>query len=239
MRLLVTRPQPDGDRTAAALRARGHEVVVAALLRIEAIADAELGDGPWSALALTSANALAAIAVHPRRGELLALPVLAVGRRTAAAARAAGFADVTEAGGTVRELVAQLRRSFEGGRDPLLYLAGEDRSHDLAVELGALGRAVRTVVVYRAGKAETFPPAVAASLAAGALDGVLHFSRRTAEAFLDCARAAGLHERAVLLSHYCLSGQIAEPLVAAGASAVRIAARPEEAALIDLIEAGA
>ena len=79
MRLLVTRPEPDNERTAAALRARGHEVMLAPLLRIEAVADADLGAPPWAAILLTSANGARAIAGHPRRGELLALPVLAVG----------------------------------------------------------------------------------------------------------------------------------------------------------------
>ena len=36
MRLLVTRPEPDNERTAAALRALGHEVMLAPLLAIEA-----------------------------------------------------------------------------------------------------------------------------------------------------------------------------------------------------------
>jgi uroporphyrinogen-III synthase len=34
MRLVVTRPQTDSERTAAALRARGHAVLVAPLLRV-------------------------------------------------------------------------------------------------------------------------------------------------------------------------------------------------------------
>ena len=45
VRLLVTRPDPDGARTATALRERGHEVTVAALLRLEHIAF-ELPDEP-------------------------------------------------------------------------------------------------------------------------------------------------------------------------------------------------
>jgi uroporphyrinogen-III synthase len=235
VRLLVTRPEPDGVRTATVLRARGHDVVAAALLRVESIADVELGGGPWSALVLTSPNALAAIGAHPRRAELLGLPVVAVGRRTAAAARAAGFADVTAGGGAARDLVAHIRQSFKGRRDPLLYLAGQDRSRDLAGELAPHGTVVRTIVVYRAVKAEIFSPAVAALLAGGRLDGVLHFSRRSAEAYLQCARASGLLDQALRLSHYCLSDRIAEPLMQAGAGSVRVAERPEEAALIDLI----
>jgi uroporphyrinogen-III synthase len=235
VRLLVTRPQPDAERTAAALRAAGHEVECAALLRIEPVPAAELGPGPWSALVLTSANALRALEQHSRRAQLLALPVFAVGRRTAAAARAAGFADVTAAGGNVQELVRHLRAT-PGGRDPMLYLAGEDRSGDLAADLAAEGVMVSTVVVYRAVKLERFPPALTAALAAGAFDGVLHFSRRSAQAYLDCAAAAML-DQALAITHFCVSPQVAEPLLAAGAKPVRIAERPEEAALIELIEA--
>jgi uroporphyrinogen-III synthase len=236
VRLLVTRPQPDAERTAAALRAAGHVVACAALLRIEPVPDPDLGPGPWSGLVLTSANALPALAAHPRRAALLALPVFAVGRRTAAAARAAGFAAVTAAGGNVQELVRHLRAT-PAGRAPLLYLAGEDRSRDLAADLAADGVTVATVVVYRAVKLEQFPPALIAAFAAGTIDGVLHFSRRSAQAYLDCARAATMQDRALAITHFCVSPQVAEPLLAAGAMRVRIAARPEEAALIELIGA--
>jgi uroporphyrinogen-III synthase len=239
MRLLVTRPQPDAQRTAAALAGLGHQVECAALLRVELIPDAELGSGPWSAVVVSSANALRAVETHPRRAALLRTPLFAVGRRTAAAARTAGFRDVTAAGGDVRELAQCLREWARGdaGRDPLLHLAGEDRSGDLAGELAPDRRIVHTAVVYRAVKLERFPPAVAAALAAGQIDGALHFSRRSAEAYIDCARAAALLERALVPAHYCLSGQIAEPLVAAGAKTIHIAARPDEAALIALIDA--
>jgi uroporphyrinogen-III synthase len=242
VRLLVTRPQPDAERTAAALGRLGHQVERVALLRIEPIPDADFGSGPWSAVVVTSANALNAVESHPRRAELLRLRLFAVGRRTAAAARAAGFLDVIAAGGDVQELAQQIRGSAQGrseDRDPLLYLAGQDRGGDLAGELAADGRKVRTTVVYRAVKMDRFPPAVAAALAAGQIDGVLHFSRRSAEAYIDCARVAALLDRALSLSHYCLSHQIAKPLMAAGAKIIHVATRPDETALIELIGAGA
>jgi uroporphyrinogen-III synthase len=101
MRLLVTRPEPDAERTAAALRARGHIVLVAPLLRIEPVEHAEIGPGPFIALLVTSANAAPAIAHHERFAQLRALPVFAVGDRSAEAMGAAGFADVTSAQGDV------------------------------------------------------------------------------------------------------------------------------------------
>jgi uroporphyrinogen-III synthase len=235
VRLLVTRPDPDGERTAATLRARGCEVLVAPLLQVELLADAVLGVGPWSALAMTSANAAHAARRHPRHAELMSLPVFAVGRRTADAARAAGFGDVTSADGNVGDLVRLIGARCRGDAAPLMYLAGEDRAGDLAGDVAAVGLSVETVVVYRVVAAAALPVSVLAALRAGRLDGVLHFSRRSAEVYLNCAQTAGVLDRALAPFHYCLSRQVAEPLAAAGAGNVRIASRPEEAALIDLV----
>jgi uroporphyrinogen-III synthase len=233
MRLLVTRPEPDGERTAAELRARGHEVLLAPLLRIEPLGDAELGTGPWAGILLTSANGARAIAAHRRRGELTSIPVLAVGAASADAARLAGFTQVESAEGDGADLVRRAAKRFSGRREPLLYLAGEDRARDMAADLAAHGLAVQTVVIYRARKEAGFPAAVRAALQAGEVDGVVHFSRRSVESYLDCA--APLLSAALQPVHYCLSSRAAEPLRGAGAKTLHVAARPDEAALLALV----
>ena len=233
MRVLVTRPEPDGERTAMALRARGHDVMLAPLLRIELIPDVDLGAGPWAGILITSANGARAAAAHPRRRELLALSVMAVGQASAAAARAAGFADVASADGDGRDLVRQVAARFVGQPRPLLYLAGEDRARDLTGELGGFGIAVRTAVAYRAAQAQDLPPEARAALQGGRIDAVVHFSRRSVEAYLNCGR--DILDQALAPAHYCVSARAAESLRAAGAADIRVAARPDEAALLDLI----
>jgi uroporphyrinogen-III synthase len=235
VRLLVTRPEPDAARTGAALAARGHAVLQAPLLRVEAI-DGAIPDAAYGAVVMTSANAARAIASHPRRAALTALPAFAVGRRSAAAARAAGFADVRSAGGDKADLAALLRAHCARSRGPLLYLAGEDRAGEL--DLAGSGVEVVTAVVYRAVAVERFRDEVVAALGAGEVDGVLHFSRRSAQAYLACAGRAGLADRALAPLHFCLSAAVAEPLALAGAAAIRIAARPDEAALLASVDAG-
>jgi len=236
MRLLLTRPEPDAERTAAALRARGHEVIIASLLRIEPAAGAQIGAGPWAAILITSANAASAIAAHPQITRLRALPVFAVGERSARAMTAAGFADVTFADGDAGDL-AMLVAERLGPQAPLLYLAGADRAGDLAGALGARGLGVQTTIIYRAIAAADLPRAAVDALTRGA-DGVLHFSRRSAETYVAAARAGGMLAAALKPAHYCLSAQVAEPLARAGAPDVRIAARPAEGALMALIGAG-
>ena len=235
MRLLLTRPDPDAQRTATALRAQGHDVVTAPLLRIEPAANAEIGAGPWAAILITSANAAHAVTAHARLTPLRALPVFAVGRRSADAMGAAGFADVASADGNVSDLARLVAARMQPAA-PLLYLAGEDRAGDLAGDLRARGFAVETAVIYRAIAATSLPPAAALALASG-MDGVLHFSRRSAEVFVDAARAAGVLESALQAAHFCLSAPIAEPLVQAGAADIRVAERPNEAVLLALIDA--
>jgi uroporphyrinogen-III synthase len=70
---------------------------------------------------------------------------------------------------------------------------------------------------------------------AGGVDGVLHFSRRSAEVYVAVARAAGLLESALRPAHFCLSAQVAAPLQSAGGRLVHVARQPAEAALLDLI----
>jgi uroporphyrinogen-III synthase len=228
MRIVVTRPQADGERTATVLEALGHEVLVAPLMRIEPVAVALAGT--WSAIVITSANALQAAAAP----ELKSLPVFAVGPRTAEVARQAGFAVVSAANGDTKDLVRLIAARSAGAKAPLLYLAGEDRAGDLVAELATQGIRAQMKIVYRA-VAEPFPTVLAAALDAGDVDAVLHFSRRSAELFIQGAKASGVAGPAEDVRHLCLSAQVAEPL--AGASRIAIAPRPEETALIALLRA--
>jgi len=231
MRVAVTRPQADGERSARALRAHGHDVLLAPLMRVEPVA-ADLG-GDWSGIVVTSANAPGALAGNPARDRLLALKVFAVGERSAQAARAAGFAEVEAAGGDVHDLV-QLVAEQHRGAAPLLYLAGEDRAADLVGELARHRIASALRVVYRAVIAP-LPPALIAALRDRSLGAVLHYSKRSAENFIAGARTAQVEGAALTVRHLCLSSQVAAPLTAAGAARVAVAAHPDEAALIELL----
>jgi uroporphyrinogen-III synthase len=233
MRLVLTRPQDDSERSAAALRARGHEVLIAPLMRIEMIT-ADLRP-PWGAVIVTSANAAAAVATLPARDALIKLPVYAVGKRSADAARSAGFSNVASAGGDLRDLVRIISERGPDNQAPLLYLAGEDRAGDLIGDLAVHGIAAELAVVYRAVTAP-FPPELIAALKAKTVDGVLHFSKRSADNYLDGAKKAGIAMQALGVRHFCLSAPIAVPLVEAGADNVIVAKRSDEAALLALAE---
>jgi uroporphyrinogen-III synthase len=232
MRLLVTRPEPDVQRTAAALRARGHEVLVAPLLVIE-FTNADFGPPRWDGIVMTSASAARALSSHPRLNELLPLPVLAVGERTAEAARRVGFT-VMSADGNAADLIGMVARRFSPPAR-LLYPAGADRACHLAAALGRHGIEVTSVELYRARALTRLPAEAEASLRAHAIEAVLHFSRRSAETFLGCAERSGLLEPALAARHFCISERAARPLRDRGAL-TEVAARPQEDALLRLLQ---
>ena len=236
MRLLVTRPEPDADRTARALRARGRQALVAPLLRTEPILDAPLGAGPWAAIVFTSANAVSALVAHPAKASLLRVPVFTVGARTEEVAHAAAFAEVQSAYGDVAALASLIVARLVDRTKPVLYLAGEDRAGDLEALLGGYGIAVRTVSIYRAIAATRLPEATRYALANDRIDGVLHFSKRSAEAFLAAIEADRLREQGLALRHLCLSAEVAAPLIAAGAERVEVARQPDQQSLLELLD---
>lgn len=238
MRLLVTRPRDEAERTATRLHARGHDVTIAPMLTIEPISGLQIPHGRFDAVLMTSGNAARMLVEHPGLADLLGVPVLAVGARTAQAARDAGFANVTSAegdGGDLSRLAAEL---WPGRQPHMLYLAGDDRARDLPAELRPHGIVVETVVAYRAVAATILPAEAADAAREGRLDGVLHYSQRTADIFLSAVEGMGLSDSVRRMTHYGLSRRVVEPLRGAGWPYVRIAPTPNEDSLLDLIGPG-
>ncbi len=240
MAILVTRPHPDNETTAAALRARGFEVLLAPMLRFEAIAFHDDSDTRYGAVIVTSANALRGIETQLAAGRLLKLPLFAVGEHTASAARRAGFESVIPAKGDaagLRDLVlASVKAKVLKKASTLLYLAGADLSRDLGGELGERGFTVVTQTIYRMVPLSRLPPEVRDAFAANGVAAVLHYSRRSARAFLDAVRAAGVEISALATPQCCISAAVASLIREAGAPQVMAAASSDENAVLDLLD---
>jgi uroporphyrinogen-III synthase len=239
MAVLVTRPYPDNESTAEALRARGLEALLAPVLRFAPVALPAGLDADFAAIIVSSANALRAVAPQLAGHALLKLPLFAVGEHTAAAARRAGFAKVVSAdgdAGALRDLVAGGIRAGRIGAGPLLYLSGEAIARDLATELGSQGVEVMVRPVYRMVPVDDLPPDVCAAFAASRINAVLHYSAASARAFVQAARTAGVEISALSVAQCCMSDAVAAVLREAGASRVMVAASPNENALLQALD---
>jgi uroporphyrinogen-III synthase len=239
MAVLVTRPHPEDEATASALRARGFEVLQAPMLRFEPVPFHDDADARYGAIIVTSANALRAIAPHLAGSRLLKLPLFAVGEHTASAARDAGFGEVLTAKGdaaALRDLVlASVKSKQLKKASTLLYLAGADLARDLAGELGEKGFTVVTHTTYRMIPAPSLPREICDAFVANRIEAVLHYSRRSARAFLDAARSGGVEISALALPQCCISAAVASILRDAGATQVTAAAQADENALFEAL----
>jgi uroporphyrinogen-III synthase len=240
MAVLVTRPHPDDETTAASLRARGFDVLRAPMLRFEPVAVHEDLNARYSAVIVTSANALRGIEPHLKGHRMVELPLFAVGDHTAAAARQAGFTHVVSANGdaaNLRDLVlASLKAKELKKASTLLYLAGAEISRDLASELEESGFHVVTQATYRMIAVKSLPRETCDAFAANQVEAVLHYSQRSARAFLDAARAAGVEISALAIPQCCISATVASVVRDAGATQVVVAATPDENALFEALE---
>ena len=133
----VLRPDPGNGATVERVRAAGLAAIPLPLFDVVPIPWAPPGTDAFDRLLLTSANAVR----HGGAGlsSLRALPVLAVGGATAAAARAAGFVLDTVGPGDLAGLLDGI-----APHQRLLWLSGEDRTTTTHPAIA------RVVPVYRA-----------------------------------------------------------------------------------------
>lgn len=244
-RVLVTRPEPGCSRTAGRVAALGFEPVKLP------VAEAESDPLPlkralgaeWSALAVTSANAVRTIESVP---EAVAawrdLPVFAVGAKSAACARRVGFARVEEGGGTGRGLAGSIVAAAETGNPalgtarPLLYCAGKTRSDafERALQLAAVPFSVAECYAMRP---LAYPATILAGLVARPFEAALFYSHETAVSFFRLMAEAGLMDRFHACRIICLSDKVAAALPATLQDAGVTAGRPSEEAVLEILAA--
>lgn len=145
--LLLLRPQPGNDESAARARAPGIEIIQHPLFEIMPIAAETPPEGPFDALLVTSANGVRHGGDVVRR--FIDLPIFTVGEATADAIRALGGDHVQVGGG---DAVTTIPLIVAAGHRHLLHLCGEDvRPFD------PLGLRVTRHIVYRSAALDEQP----------------------------------------------------------------------------------
>lgn len=224
--VLVTRPEPGAAETATRLAALGFTPVLAPALLL---APRPLSP-PARAQALLLTSRAAARALSPWN-----IPVVAVGTATADAACAAGFREVRAAGGdaaAMAELCATTLRPEDG---PLLLAVGEGYSLDLTALLRARGFRVIRRVVYAAREAAELPEAARAAIVSGQVSHAMFFSPRSAACSVALLAGAGLAPALADIEALAISPRVAAALERVSWRGIRVAARPDQDHLLELL----
>ena len=147
MKILVLRPQPGADETAARARALGLDPVVTPLFSVRALTWTAPDPGGFDAVMLTSASA--ARQASDGLAPFKPLPCYAVGEATAAAADEAGFADIRVGPDDGKSLLMMMA---EDGMTRIFHACGQDH-----LALGHPDLAITRVPVYAAEAADRLP----------------------------------------------------------------------------------
>jgi uroporphyrinogen-III synthase len=232
MLVLLTRPWDEAIRNAEKLAAMGYTPVVSPVIEIVPT------DTPWpqgviDAMVATSARAFQSLSLAPEWPPPEArrlIPLFLVGAKTAEAARACGFVGPERVTLDVKALCTVIGDRLKSSTR-VLYLAGRDRKPDLETCCAEMGIALEVVETYAAQAATNLSDQALELIAAG-VGAVLHFSRRSAEIFLELAANAGLDPAPLI--HIAISNDAAAPLTAL--PKVAAASEPTEEAMLALFQ---
>ena len=230
---LVTRPFADSHDLAQALEKRGFAPLVEPMLAIRHLDCTPPDRARYQGVLATSANGIRALA---RLVSWRDLPVWAVGDASAREAGSLGFVTVHSAAGDVATLADLVAGHADPAGGPLLHVAAQRLAGDLAGALASRGFTVEKAVLYEAEPAADISPALVAALAEGRLSVALFFSPRTAATFARLADQRGFGESLRPIKALALSPAVAETLKPLPWGAVAVAERPDQAALLALLD---
>ncbi|MCB2112312.1 MAG: uroporphyrinogen-III synthase [Parvularculaceae bacterium] len=205
MKIIVTRPSPDGQAFAQSICDAQAEVILSPVMAIRP-RNFKPDLSGIGALAFTSVNGVRTFAAMSSDRDF---PVFAVGAATGALCEKAGFTKIATAQGDIESLTRLIAQSKPS--TPVLHLAGSERIGDLVINLKPFGVSARLAVIYDAVEIEDLEPAAADALAQSSQNcAVVFFSPRSARLFARQSAKAGLAERLYDAVALAMSTQIAD-----------------------------
>jgi uroporphyrinogen-III synthase len=230
--LLITRPEPDASHSAAHLLAMSLTPIKMPLLeRVKVEADLPGPEG-FAAIAITSANAVRALAEAGEVNRFTHLPVYAVGLQTSSEAQLHGFKNIAHVDRNLAGLADHLAHTQVGG--PIFYPCGIHLSGDLGRTLAPFGVNVVTCPIYDMVRVGSVPEVVLEEIENGGVDGCLVYSRRTAAAFVALVGSKISPEAHKKIAMLCFSEKVAEPLIEGRFVRILLSERPDEEAMMSL-----
>ncbi|MET3579272.1 uroporphyrinogen-III synthase [Mesorhizobium robiniae] len=234
VRVLVTRPEPGASRTMRRLEDEDFQPILLPLTETVALpVDVDGVTTNAAAVAVTSANAVRHAPKEIIAG-LAALPCYAVGKRTAEAARAAGFLSVSEGPGDAEGLADTLAGDLAART--VVYLCGRVRFPAFEARLKAAGVQIRAIETYDTVTLDHSDAAILARLSGQPVEAVLLYSARAAAAMQALTGRPALRGLFEETWFFALSGRIAAALETVASEKLRVAPEPSEEALLQLLQ---
>ena len=210
--IITIRPEPDASRDVEWLSRYQVPAMAVPVMRAEQLSFDLSGTPPFQAIIFTSRHAVAAIAgidgiasadKMATLGALRSLPVYVVGRRTALAARQAGFDHVTTGPRDGNALVPLMLANLNPNAGDILWPSASIISFDIASRLADFGYSVRQIPVYAMVATRHISSDLTSRLSACSSAAVVAMSARSIDLFsqmLNTSQFAGYRKRITVIA---------------------------------------
>lgn len=180
MRILITSPATETVGLIAALEVRGHDVIAIPLITAERLDAPEIKLEGAQGFLVTSAEGVRALADAV---SVRFFPVYAESEEAGAAARAAGFTQVTVAAGDAAAFAQLIKRTVKAEAGALVHSCHLNETNAVTGMLINMGYAIRPLKLYRLNRVNQLPSALEQALTDKRIDAAVVLSVDEARAF--------------------------------------------------------
>ncbi|MGH1422852.1 MAG: uroporphyrinogen-III synthase [Hyphomonas sp.] len=227
--VIITRALPGAADTASRLLEEGYTPLLSPALELIRIPVPNFDDSDFPQIIFTSANGVRFFCDASSNRNKIAW---CVGPSTARAARNAGFTDVREGAGNGEQLAALILADPDSATTPLLHVANDAAAGKIVRTLNANDRKATFAALYTTRTASCLPSTTTDAMSGASRIIVLIHSAKGATAFSELIEGKSLANCIIV----AISDVAVTPLKGKGASAIIIAATPNEDALFQALD---
>jgi uroporphyrinogen-III synthase len=210
--ILITRPQPEAEATAAQLRASGYDCIISPVIeRAPACNYLEMLQNYCASPINIIASSGYSVKLLSNYKQALKIPLYLTGEKLATQAKKLGFEQVYYASGSAGALIAYMSDNASQNSD-YLYLHSNHQAVDVVSRLGKAGFRVQGLEIYQTQQATILTNEAMAALQQNQIDRVLLYSAMSARAFIALCNQAGLLRYLQDVSAVCISENIAQTI---------------------------
>lgn len=230
---LITRPQDQGQKTQKALQGIGIECILEPLMEIQPVDFSPPDMANLGAIVITSAQALKALDSLKIEKTL---PLYCVGHETSQELAQKGFQTIFMSPLGAQDLCSVIQKNQASQQGKILYLSGADISIPLDTILKDKGYDIKRVICYESLLRQELSGDVVKKIQQKQISGVLLYSKRTAEHFMQLIHDLGCVDALQNMDAYTLSHQILSPKSRQFFNRMMFPEIPQEADLMELIK---
>ena len=226
--LLVTRPKKESEKVKEYLSKLGFNIYIEPMFSIKYLTT-KINVENFDFIISTSQHSIIALSKTTKNRDKT---IITVGNNTMQIAENLGFTSTKSLNGNVNDMISYLK-NYNGSN--VLYIRGKDITCNLKKILVNNIKNFQEVILYRTVDRKRFSNSCYNLLLQDKIDGILFYSPRTADIFIELIKKHNIEEKTKNITIYVMSNKIAEIAKKVSWKNIKITNKPTNQSLMSLI----